>query len=125
VVSLSFSLRLLARAKLSQTKYSYRSEQTRAARCSHYFVSFVSHRHKVLERCPQRHTRVLTPHHLIVSTDKSKPPNHTDARPFHSSTSLFLCTTAQCSLCPQRHVRCTNRYKRLLRSIVIVSPATR
>jgi len=108
------------------------------------FVSFVSYRHKVFETCPQRQTRVYT-HQFTVSTNKSTLPNDTVASPYRSSTCLFLCITAQWPLCPQWHFRyqqvqtalmpvyhCvpsdtlgTNRYKRLLRPYIIVSPATR
>ena len=69
---------------LSQTKYSYLSAQTRAARRSHYALSPLCHTdtkyqecvqsdkrgflHPIILLCPQRQTRVPTPHHLIVST---------------------------------------------------------
>jgi len=63
----------------------------------------VSFRHKVLETCPQRQTRV-TPI-IFRSTVKSTLPNDTVASPYRSSTSLFSCITAQWPLCPQRHFR--------------------
>jgi len=86
------------------------------------FVSFVSYRHKVLETCPQRQTRVYT-HHLIVFTVKSTLPNDTVASPYRSPTSLFLCITAQWPLCPQRHFK-YQQVQTALTPTFIVSPAT-
>ena len=41
----------------------------------------------------------------LAKSDTSTLPNDTVASPYRSPTPLFLCTTAQCSLCPQRHFR--------------------